>query len=113
MRFPYLAKNFSNVQKNFEYLQGILTNKIAGQIQTTGATLQGTGFVAVRNSAGNYTITFSRPYRTVPIVTILPSGGVPLIPRLLVNTNVTVQIALETPAGVQTDAAFDFIAESP
>jgi hypothetical protein len=49
---------------------------IPGQISLTGAVARGTGFSSVRNSLGNFTITFTNPFINAPIVVLTPISGV-------------------------------------
>jgi hypothetical protein len=53
---------------------GLVTGRIKG---SDGSTLAGTKFSCVRNSAGNYTVTFSPTLGAVPALSygLVPSGG--------------------------------------
>jgi hypothetical protein len=39
---------------------------IRGVVDSAGAVIEGSGFTAVRNSTGNFTITFDTPFSDVP-----------------------------------------------
>jgi hypothetical protein len=56
---------------------------ISGWITSTGSTSAGSGFTAVRNSTGNYTISFAVGTwsgLTAPVMMVTPAGQNPDIP---------------------------------
>lgn len=118
MRFPYRAKDFSNVQKNFDYAQSYLARSVRGAIDTTTTTiLRGSGFTVAKTGAGDVTVSFNRPFAVTPVIVVgmgesafngdakLHSGTAP--------SGTGFRVAVLTFGGVLTDGIFDFIAIEP
>lgn len=86
----------------------MLRGKITG---ATGAVTYGTGFSCARNSAGNYTITFTAAFTTNPPVVLFQTTDSTL--RLAAVTALStsaVTVVIETTAGAATDDDFNFLA---
>lgn len=69
---PSLQSNLDAIAVAF----GALPRFVFGQVSSTGAVARGVGFSSVRNSAGNYTVTFTNAFTTLPVVTLTPVSGV-------------------------------------
>lgn len=84
---------------------------ITGQITTAGGITAGTGFTCVRNSAGNYTITFTTAFANPPVFLAVVINNQPvavdLIAVLAGSANVAFSVAS---TGVFQDQAFQFLA---
>lgn len=88
-------------------------NVITGIIAANGAIVAGTGFSVVHNGAGNYSVTFTTPFPSAPVVltTITTDPGVGT-PTEIAATAVTVNgfRALMSSSGGRGDFAFNFTA---
>jgi hypothetical protein len=74
-----------------------------------GCTVQtGTGFTCVRNSTGNYTITFTTPFASSPVPLITPIFTT-LVQSLTAGSG-SMTVQLVNPGNVATDAPFAFLA---
>lgn len=63
-----------------------------GMVQgTTGAILAGGGFTVVRTGLGAYSVTFTRPFAAIPIVTLACAFGIQLAGALPTASGFTVQ----------------------
>ena len=93
---------------------GFKTQKVlAGICQSGGGVFQGTGFTSVRNSAGNYTVTFTVPQGTQVVVVASPYASAGLIPQIVVATASAFTVNFATSAGVATDTIWTFLAAPP
>lgn len=69
---PSLQINFEAIASAF----ATLPRFVFGQVSSTGAVARGVGFTSVKNSAGNYTVTFTNAFTTLPVVLLTPVSGV-------------------------------------
>lgn len=53
---------------------------VTGVVSNTGAVLAGSGFTAVRNALGTFTVTYASPFAAIPAVAVAPTapGGHPM-----------------------------------
>jgi len=78
-----------------------------GQIDTGGNVTRGTGFTSVRNSLGNYTVTFTQAFTNAPVADLTPIGGV--IARLVgspTTTAMTISTLNSSFANADADTSF-------
>lgn len=85
------------------FAQGLI-----GKITAGGAIAGGSGFSAVKNSTGNYTITFTTAFVTSPIVIVTSENDV-FCQTQAVGTGSAIVICKDA-AGALTDAQFGFMA---
>jgi hypothetical protein len=61
-------------------IERILANSlpriIYGIVSSTGAVSRGTGFSSVKNSTGNYTVTYTTPFVAAPVALVSSVSGV-------------------------------------
>lgn len=100
----------------WEYVGGPQT--VRGRVNgSNGAVIQGVGFTCVRNSTGDYTVTFSPAFAVIPIITVTPilaSGGVAW--KLYATPSASafsLRIYSTLTGFAVTDADFMFIAMNP
>ena len=93
---------------------------VRGKVSSAGAVIQGSGFKVVRNGAGDYTVTFNRPFAKPPVVVVslgeFTSGRPSIAARGLTGTPMTpylFQVLIGVVGVSLADAAFDFIAIDP
>lgn len=86
---------------------------VRGVILGTGSCMiqQGTAFTCVRNSAGNYTITFTTPFSAPPTPVVMPIFTT-LIQSLTVSST-SMNMQTVNPSNVATDSVFAFILIGP
>ena len=84
---------------------------ITGGVNTTGVPAYGTGYTCVKNSTGNYTITFTSNFAVLPIVIVTPLGGanITTVVSGVGAGSFTLQIATAS-TGAAIDNAFNFLA---
>lgn len=86
---------------------------VRGAVTAAGVLARGSGFSVVRNSAGNYTITYAPAFASTPIVTY-GLGGTASIANLATTAESATAFTVQafTIAGAAADAAFSFHATS-
>jgi hypothetical protein len=82
---------------------------IAGRVNADGTIAAGDGFTSVRNSIGNYTITFAPGFRIISYQAT-PAAGVPRFLYAAPYGASSVTMGLATAANALADDAFAFIA---
>lgn len=89
-------------------------NGITGRVSAAGAILQGTGFSVVHGAAGIYTITYTAPFASVPVV-VVTAEGVDRISDIDAGSNLTTGFVMRIVdlAGAGADQVFDFISINP
>lgn len=103
-----MADGLSTARVLIRQLQGKLG--VAGSVSNAGAVVAGDGFTSVKNSTGNYTVTFDKAFRVVPIAMATGQDWPCIVAAKTVSTiNV---IGLNDTGGV-VDTDFDFIARPP
>jgi hypothetical protein len=85
---------------------------LTGQITTTGTITAGSGFTAARNSAGNYTITFTAAFSAAPVVLATVVNSQPIVVDLVSVAAGSFTIEFRTAAGVATDQNWQFMAQA-
>jgi hypothetical protein len=87
---------------------------IRGVINANGTIKEGAGFTASKTATGRYTITFSSAFGDDPAVTVTlaDSTGNPLCVAVASSTNAA-NVIVRSPASVDTDCLFHFIAVGP
>jgi hypothetical protein len=85
---------------------------VRGVILGATCTIQaGSGFTCTRNSAGNYTVTFTTPFASSPVPIVMPIFTT-LVQSLVVgSTNMNLQLV--NPSNVAADAPFAFLLVGP
>lgn len=85
---------------------------LTGAVSSAGAIVAGTGFTAVRDSAGNYTVTFTTPFAQRPIVVVTPESlALPALELTSVAANsFHVVFWSSNTAGTPLDCGFGFVA---
>ena len=92
---------------------------ISGQIDGTANPpniITGTGFTAVRNSTGDYTITFTAAFANIPIVSCESGSTANLVHRYPLgfpSAGNSFRVAFSSTGGVATDCIFSFLAYVP
>lgn len=87
---------------------------IRGNINSGGIIANGTGFSAVRNSAGNYTITYTTAFNAAPTVIVTINAGAGTINGTLGGFSFVGSCNIQTFVGATaTDEAFGFVAIGP
>ena len=70
----------------------------------------GTGYACVRNSAGNYTVTFTAAFAVLPIVIVTPLGGANITTVVSGVGAGSFNVQISNTGNVATDNAFNFLA---
>lgn len=84
---------------------------VAGTISSAGGVGIGSGFTAVRNSIGDYTVTFTNPFNSQPILSVTAqTGGGADATCILVTSSANSFRVQTTSIGNLADIAFNFIA---
>jgi hypothetical protein len=86
---------------------------VRGRVLSGGSLSLGSGFTSSRTGTGTYTVAFTTPFPSTPVVTV--SGSVPAIggPFIAHTNGVTTLVAgvrITNGSGTSVDSAFDFIA---
>jgi hypothetical protein len=83
-------------------------------VNANGTIKEGAGFTVVKTATGRYTITFSSAFGDDPAVavTLSDSTGSPLCVAVASTSN-TATVTVRSPASVDTDCLFHFIAVGP
>lgn len=85
---------------------------VRGKVSSTGAIQAGTGFSVVRVSTGNYRITFTTPFSSIPSATgSLRAEGFGYINMTATTTNLN--LFTGNTSGTNTNRNFDFIVVGP
>lgn len=85
---------------------------VRGEVSAAGAVSRGSGFTVVRNSAGNYTVTFSTAFSAAPIVVASFIDGGIFAARVSATSTTATTIITFNSVGTSTDSAFQFHAIS-
>lgn len=87
---------------------------IRGVVNANGTKKEGQGFTVTKTATGRYTITFASAFNDDPAVTVTlsDSTGAPLCVAVA-STASTATITVRSPASVDTDCLFHFIAVGP
>lgn len=84
-----------------------------GRVSGAGAVVSGTGFTAVRNALGSYTVTFTAAFPAVPVVIVTPFGATAVIVTISAIAAGSFTVKTYDAAGAAVDAEFLFWAETP
>lgn len=93
-----------------------MINGVTGRVGMTGGALLGTGFTAAHSGTGLYTITFTPPLASPPLLLVTPSAGLVAANQDATSPTVSsasVLIQNLTDPNPATDSQFDFIAIIP
>ncbi|MCA1571708.1 MAG: hypothetical protein LC798_15620 [Chloroflexi bacterium] len=91
----------------FATLRGTITG-------STGAIVRGTGFTAVRNAAGDYTITFAQAFAEAPSAVATGLGTANRIVVMSARSATAVSFRVRDGAGTAIDPTeLDFVAVGP
>jgi hypothetical protein len=95
-------------------ISGERVTTIRGVVNANGTIKEGAGFTVVKTATGRYTITFSSAFGDDPAVavTLSDSTGSPLCVAVASTSN-TATVTVRSPASVDTDCLFHFIAVGP
>lgn len=105
VEFLYVASFWFEISRDLAKSAN-LTGQITG---TTGAIVAGTGFTAARNSAGNYTITFTTAFAAAPVVMAVVLANQPVVVDLISTAVGSFVVEFRTAAGVAQDQNFQFL----
>jgi hypothetical protein len=86
---------------------------LRGVIDSAGAVTKGTGFTSVRNSTGNYTITFTTAFSDTPSMAVTAVNATVLVASIVSASTTTCNYIIATGGGTATDAAAHFHAIGP
>lgn len=105
------AAGFDRQASLIRQLQGMLGGRrfVDGTVGSTGTVVTGDGWSVVRNSVGDYTITFLTPFAQSPHFQTTPVGSTVIV-RIESRTASAVNVRSLSLANVLTDATFDFLA---
>lgn len=85
--------------------------RVAGVVNIGGTVAAGTLFSSVKDSTGQYSVTFSSAFPARPVVVITAEGGSAIIaPVLTAVSAAAFTVQFRNSASGLTDQAFDFIA---
>lgn len=95
-------------------ISGERVTTIRGVVNPSGTIKEGQGFTVSRTGAGRYTLTFATAFADDPAVavTVSDSVGLPLCVSVA-STASTASVVVRTPANVDTDCLFHFVAVGP
>lgn len=124
MKLPAATpRSWADLSANFKKLRAAVSGDgslrvVRGGVTSAGAVAIGVGFTAARTGAGLYTITFTRPFTSVPSLVAMCRGtaGALTIKQAAGSTPTASQWFLESflsTTGVLTDSGFEFIACGP
>jgi hypothetical protein len=92
----------------------VISQVVRGRVNSDGTVAAGTGFTSVKNSTGNYTVTFTTPFSQAPIVVASSFGFPGAIAEAYVNAVAagSMDVLTGQPGTSFRDSAFMFIAMS-
>lgn len=110
MALPFRQIADAAIRQNLEYLERLLGGRriVAGAVTSVGAVARGDDFTVVRNAVGDYTITFSPVFRTVPFALAMASAAGVAVRQSAVTKSTLRVIAFTTSTGAAVDADFTF-----
>lgn len=96
-------------------LQGALGGRVvSGSVTAAGALASGEKFTCSRLGAGDFLVTFSTPYSSIPrVVATAESGAVNVFAQTTGKSATGFRVLMRSDAGVAVDAIFDFVAHGP
>jgi hypothetical protein len=100
------AQHNTHVRDNLNYLYGA---RLGGWVATGGTVVQGTLYSSVKDSTGQYTITYDTPFAIIPAVVVTPVVGTSLMVCLTSLTTSAFTVTFRNTAAALTDTAFNFI----
>jgi hypothetical protein len=102
------AQHNTHVRDNVLYLY---ESRRAGAVSSAGAVTNGSLFSSVKDSTGQYTVTFSASFAGQPAVTVTPiTGSSILSPIITAVSAAAFTVQFRNSSSTLSDTAFNFIA---
>lgn len=104
-----IADDPANSRVTIQAQASVISQAVIGRIDAAGNVTAGSNFTAVRNSTGNYTITFTTPFASVPVFTANTTDGTNRTFAVIGVTVNAAQFIVEVPGtGAAADQAVGF-----